>query len=252
MSNGVSSPAPSEITPATRSGRRCASALAKCAPRLWPISATRRPVRSWMSASRASRRSKRAVGAVDVEDHPRAVRVVADPLEPAVHDAERHVAGEEPGHQQRGHPVAARRRPRRGTRGPRAAGRARPASAPRRAGGPTSGAARRAGRRGRRGRGRRRRGSRVTAGRLPRPPDRHKVRPCPWTSPPPSARPRCATTCSPSWTRTCIRPSRCTSARSRRAATRTGCRRSSRSSRPRRASAGSGTCSCPTSAGAPG
>jgi hypothetical protein len=51
---------------------------------------------------------ERAIGAVDVEDHPGAVWLVADPLEPAVHDAQRHVAGQEPGHQQRGQPVLVR------------------------------------------------------------------------------------------------------------------------------------------------
>ena len=84
-----------------------------------------------------------------------------------------------PGISSAGMPSPRGPRPRRGTRGPRAAGPARPASAPRRAGGPTSGGARPADRRERRDRARRRRGSRVTAGRLPRRPDRHKVRAMP-------------------------------------------------------------------------
>jgi hypothetical protein len=54
MSNGVSKPAPSEITEETSSGRRAAKALAKCAPRLWPISATRRPPRSAIVSTRPS------------------------------------------------------------------------------------------------------------------------------------------------------------------------------------------------------
>jgi hypothetical protein len=37
MSNGVSCPAPIEITPAVRSGRQCASALAKWPPRECPM-----------------------------------------------------------------------------------------------------------------------------------------------------------------------------------------------------------------------
>ena len=57
MSNGVSSPAPSDTTFETRSGRRWASALAKCAPREWPTSATFPPDCAQMSSSRSSSRS---------------------------------------------------------------------------------------------------------------------------------------------------------------------------------------------------
>ena len=57
MSNGVSSPAPMEITDAVRSGRRCARALAKCPPRECPSSVTGRPVSAWMAPSRSSSRA---------------------------------------------------------------------------------------------------------------------------------------------------------------------------------------------------
>ena len=54
MSNAVSSPAPSEITRETRSGRRWPSAFARCPPRLWPISASCRPALLVIRSARAS------------------------------------------------------------------------------------------------------------------------------------------------------------------------------------------------------
>ena len=193
-----------------------------------------------------------AVGAVDVEDHPGAVRARSRSARASL--PARRATCPRPGSRASAARASRRRAGRRprGTPGPRAGAPARPASAPRRAGGPTSAVARRADRRGRRGRARCRRGSGSRGAGYPGRRTGIGCAACPWTSPPPSARPRCATTCSPSWTRTCIRPRRPTSARSRRAATRTGSRPWSRSSRPRRASAACGTCSCPTSAGAPG
>ncbi len=56
MSNGASSPDPSEMAVDTRSGRRRASALTKCPPRLWPIRDTGRPD---ACAAAFSRRSSR-------------------------------------------------------------------------------------------------------------------------------------------------------------------------------------------------
>ena len=127
-----------------------------------------------------------------------------------------------------------------------------PAHLGERAAPPAAGLGRRM-RRGRRDRARRRRGSAVTAGRLPRRPDRHKVPR--HAHGPRTLRARGRAARRPARLHglaRAIRPSRSTSARSRRAAIPTSCRRSSRSSRPRRASAACGTCSCPTSAGAPG
>ena len=49
--------APSVTIPATRSGRRTATALASTPPRLWPTIVTRRPVRSASASRRSSSRT---------------------------------------------------------------------------------------------------------------------------------------------------------------------------------------------------
>ena len=108
MSNAVSSPAPSEITRETRSGRRWPSAFAKCPPRLWPIRAICRPASSAIRSARSLERVERAVRAADVPGDAGAVRPVAHPLEPAGHHRHRRVPGEEAGDQHHRAAVAAR------------------------------------------------------------------------------------------------------------------------------------------------
>jgi hypothetical protein len=73
--------APREMVCDGSSGRRAATARAKCLPRLWPMTATRRP------SARRRRRPPldalhRPLGAVGVEHEPADGRAVADPAQP--------------------------------------------------------------------------------------------------------------------------------------------------------------------------
>ena len=109
MPNRPCRSAPIEIAWLTMSGRRAASARAKWPPRLWPITATRRP--DWRCAT--SRRPldavQRPVGAVDVEEEAAHARLVADRGAASARSMQQAVvAGEEAGQQQHRATVAAR------------------------------------------------------------------------------------------------------------------------------------------------
>ena len=93
---------PSVTIPATRSGRRVASTRAKWPPRLWPMMAARWPWRSTSTSTFSSSALDGRLGAVHVHADPGALRVVARAAQPAGHQRERVVAGEEARDQEHG------------------------------------------------------------------------------------------------------------------------------------------------------